>query len=87
MHSNENFRRGNFTSADMKEADFSGSTFNGGYLEKAVAYRANFTGIKGYFYLVFMSRNYSTVLERKQEVLGGANWRSHICSTLEQRLR
>ena len=45
MHANENFRRGNFTSADMKEADFSGSTFNGGYLEKAVAYKTNFTGI------------------------------------------
>lgn len=38
----------------MKEADFSGSTFNGGYLEKAVAYKTNFTGIKE-FYLVFTS--------------------------------
>jgi hypothetical protein len=37
-------RRANFTAADMKEADFSGSTFNGAYLEKAVAYKANFTG-------------------------------------------
>jgi uncharacterized protein YjbI with pentapeptide repeats len=37
-------RRANFTSADMRESDFSGSTFNGAYLEKAVAYKANFTG-------------------------------------------
>ncbi|PPD82562.1 hypothetical protein GOBAR_DD20505 [Gossypium barbadense] len=44
VHVNENFRRANFTSADMRESDFSGSTFNGAYLEKAVAYRANFTG-------------------------------------------
>jgi len=29
----------------MRESDFSGSTFNGAYLEKAVAYRANFSGI------------------------------------------
>lgn len=28
----------------MRESDFSGSTFNGAYLEKAVAYKANFTG-------------------------------------------
>ena len=28
----------------MRESDFSGSTFNGAYMEKAVAYRANFTG-------------------------------------------
>eukprot|EP00249_Psilotum_nudum_P012031 c23542_g1_i1 orf=475-1329(-) len=42
MHSNENFRRGNFTSADMREADFSGCRFNGAYLEKAVAYKTNF---------------------------------------------
>lgn len=28
----------------MRESNFSGSTFNGAYLEKAVAYRANFTG-------------------------------------------
>lgn len=38
-------RRANFTSADMRESDFSGCTFNGAYLEKAVAYKANFTGI------------------------------------------
>ncbi|KAL0395335.1 UNVERIFIED_CONTAM: Thylakoid lumenal protein TL20.3, chloroplastic [Sesamum latifolium] len=37
-------RRANFTAADMRESDFSGSTFNGAYLEKAVAYKANFTG-------------------------------------------
>lgn len=37
-------RRANFTSADMRECDFSGSTFNGAYLEKAVAYKTNFTG-------------------------------------------
>ncbi|KAJ0049469.1 hypothetical protein Pint_15929 [Pistacia integerrima] len=45
VHANENFRRANFTAADMRESDFSGSTFNGAYLEKAVAYKANFTGI------------------------------------------
>ena len=28
----------------MREADFSGSTFNGAYLEKAVAFKTNFTG-------------------------------------------
>lgn len=28
----------------MRESDFSGSKFNGAYLEKAVAYKANFTG-------------------------------------------
>ncbi|CAN4127577.1 unnamed protein product [Withania somnifera] len=44
VHTNENFRRANFTSADMRESDFSGSTFNGAYLEKAVAYKANFSG-------------------------------------------
>ncbi|CAN1333312.1 Thylakoid lumenal protein TL20.3, chloroplastic [Linum perenne] len=44
VHVNENFRRANFTSADMRESDFSGSTFNGAYMEKAVAYKANFTG-------------------------------------------
>lgn len=38
-------RRANFTSADMRESDFSGSTFNGAYLEKAVAYKTNFTGM------------------------------------------
>nr|GEY00098.1 thylakoid lumenal protein TL20.3, chloroplastic isoform X2 [Tanacetum cinerariifolium] len=37
-------RRANFTSADMRESDFNGSTFNGAYLEKAVAYKENFTG-------------------------------------------
>lgn len=30
----------------MKEADFHGSTFNGAYLEKAVAYRTNFAGME-----------------------------------------
>ncbi|GJP46137.1 hypothetical protein CLOM_g5460 [Closterium sp. NIES-68] len=44
VHKNENFRRANFTSADMREADFSGSIFAGGYLEKAVAYKTNFEG-------------------------------------------
>ncbi|KAG6532116.1 hypothetical protein ZIOFF_005954 [Zingiber officinale] len=44
VHVNENFRRANFTAADMRESNFSGSTFNGAYLEKAVAYRTNFTG-------------------------------------------
>ncbi|GLT53099.1 hypothetical protein SLA2020_263930 [Shorea laevis] len=44
VHVNENFRRANFTAADMRESDFSGSTFNGAYLEKAVAYKANFSG-------------------------------------------
>ncbi|KAJ6326921.1 hypothetical protein OIU78_013915 [Salix suchowensis] len=44
VHLNENFRRANFTAADMRESDFSGSTFNGAYMEKAVAYKANFTG-------------------------------------------
>ena len=39
------YRRANFTSADMREADFSGSLFTGGYLEKAVAFRANFSGM------------------------------------------
>ncbi|XP_062146538.1 thylakoid lumenal protein TL20.3, chloroplastic isoform X2 [Alnus glutinosa] len=43
VHMNENFRA-NFTAADMRESDFSGSTFNGAYLEKAVAYKANFSG-------------------------------------------
>lgn len=42
---NDWYRRANFTAADMRESDFSGSTFNGAYLEKAVAYKANFTGI------------------------------------------
>ncbi|KHN42710.1 Thylakoid lumenal protein, chloroplastic [Glycine soja] len=37
-------RLANFTAADMRESDFSGSTFNGAYLEKAVAYKANFSG-------------------------------------------
>ncbi|KAJ0973563.1 hypothetical protein J5N97_021522 [Dioscorea zingiberensis] len=37
-------RRANFTSADMRESDFSGCSFNGAYLEKAVAYKANFSG-------------------------------------------
>ncbi|KAG5070136.1 hypothetical protein GLYMA_01G211100v4 [Glycine max] len=44
VHVNENFRA-NFTAADMRESDFSGSTFNGAYLEKAVAYKANFPGV------------------------------------------
>jgi hypothetical protein len=43
-HANENFRRGNFTSADMRYADFSGSNFVGAYLEKAVAAGTNFEG-------------------------------------------
>ena len=30
----------------MREADFSGSLFTGGYLEKAVAFRANFAGME-----------------------------------------
>lgn len=34
----------------MREADFSGSTFNGAYLEKAVAYKANFTGTNYHIY-------------------------------------
>ncbi|XP_040872961.1 thylakoid lumenal protein TL20.3, chloroplastic [Glycine max] len=33
------------SAADMRESDFSGSTFNGAYLEKAVAYKANFPGV------------------------------------------
>ncbi|KAH6766363.1 binding protein [Perilla frutescens var. hirtella] len=33
-------KRANFTPADMRESNFSGSTFNGAYLEKAVAYKA-----------------------------------------------
>lgn len=37
-------RRANFTSANMRESDFSGSNFTGAYMEKAVAYKANFTG-------------------------------------------
>ncbi|KAJ0970513.1 hypothetical protein J5N97_023390 [Dioscorea zingiberensis] len=28
----------------MRESDFSGCSFNGAYLEKAVAYKANFSG-------------------------------------------
>lgn len=28
----------------MRESDFSGCTFNGAYLEKAVAYKTNFSG-------------------------------------------
>ncbi|XP_075641061.1 thylakoid lumenal protein TL20.3, chloroplastic isoform X3 [Castanea sativa] len=57
VHVNENFRhkpkrglkkkvreRTRKKAADMRESDFSGSTFNGAYLEKAVAYKANFTG-------------------------------------------
>ncbi|CAM6091517.1 unnamed protein product [Calypogeia fissa] len=44
VHANENFRRANFTSADMREADFSGCPFNGAYMEKAVAYKTNFRG-------------------------------------------
>ncbi|RXH73544.1 hypothetical protein DVH24_016366 [Malus domestica] len=34
--------RANLTSADMRESDFSSSTFNGAYMEKAVTYKANF---------------------------------------------
>ncbi|PHT72212.1 hypothetical protein T459_22997 [Capsicum annuum] len=44
VHTNENFKRVNFTSADMRESDFNSSMFNGAYLEKAVAYKANFSG-------------------------------------------
>ncbi|OAE18841.1 hypothetical protein AXG93_2556s1120 [Marchantia polymorpha subsp. ruderalis] len=44
VHSKENFRRANFTSADMREADFSNCPFNGAYLEKAVAAKTNFRG-------------------------------------------
>lgn len=36
--------RANFTSADMREADFSGCPFNGAYMEKAVAFKTNFEG-------------------------------------------
>ncbi|KAM1041384.1 hypothetical protein ACFX13_031307 [Malus domestica] len=36
--------RANLTSADMRESDFSGSTFNGAYMEKVVTYKANFEG-------------------------------------------
>lgn len=43
-HHGENFRRANFTSADMREANFSSCNFVGGYLEKSVAYRTNFEG-------------------------------------------
>ena len=47
------YRRANFTSADMRESDFSGSTFNGAYLEKAVAYKANFAGkVVSFEYLI-----------------------------------
>ncbi|KAM1046057.1 hypothetical protein TB2_036410 [Malus domestica] len=28
----------------MREFDFSGSTFNGAYMEKAITYKANFEG-------------------------------------------
>ncbi|XWS38520.1 hypothetical protein CRYUN_Cryun19dG0138400 [Craigia yunnanensis] len=41
---NHKIRRANFTAAYMRESEFSGSTFIGAYLEKAVAYKANFTG-------------------------------------------
>ncbi|OAP12055.1 hypothetical protein AXX17_AT1G12640 [Arabidopsis thaliana] len=44
QYGSADLRRANFTSADMRESDFSGSTFNGAYLEKAVAYKANFSG-------------------------------------------
>ncbi|KAH6774989.1 Pentapeptide repeat-containing protein [Perilla frutescens var. hirtella] len=37
-------KKANFTPADMRKLDFSGSTFNGAYLVKAVAYKANFKG-------------------------------------------
>ncbi|PHT37952.1 Thylakoid lumenal protein, chloroplastic [Capsicum baccatum] len=43
VHTNENFRRVNFTSADMRESDFNSSMFNGAYLDKTVAYKANFS--------------------------------------------
>ncbi|TXG51097.1 hypothetical protein EZV62_023621 [Acer yangbiense] len=57
IHVNENFRRANFTSADMRESDFSGSTFNGAYLEKAVAYKANFSGKFVELDIVLLVRN------------------------------
>ncbi|KAL3699092.1 hypothetical protein R1sor_017114 [Riccia sorocarpa] len=44
VHAGENFRRANFTSADMREADFSNCPFNGAYMEKAVAYKTSFKG-------------------------------------------
>ncbi|KAM2188714.1 hypothetical protein ACFX1R_032221 [Malus domestica] len=40
--------RANLTSADMRESDFSGSTFNGAYMEKVVTYKANFEGKLSY---------------------------------------
>eukprot|EP00899_Mesostigma_viride_P027274 jgi/Mesvir1/7731/Mv11676-RA.1 len=43
-HVNENFRRANFTSADMRDGDFSGSIFVGAYMEKAVAKGTIFEG-------------------------------------------
>lgn len=52
----------------MRESDFSGSTFNGAYLEKAVAYKANFSGESIYSSLLLLT------LEKKRsdapEVLG-----------------
>ena len=60
---NDLTRRANFTAADMRESDFSGSTFNGAYLEKAVAYKANFSGN----FVVILT---SCVIDREKETLG-----------------
>lgn len=46
----------------MRESDFSGSTFNGAYLEKAVAYKANFTGKQFAGFLVLAAKNYCRCL-------------------------
>lgn len=40
----KDFRRANFTAAEMREANFSNVNFLGGYLVKAVAPSCNFTG-------------------------------------------
>lgn len=54
------YRRANFTSADMRESDFSGCTFNGAYLEKAVAYKTNFSGKLVTNYSMIMNENETT---------------------------
>ena len=43
-HHNEDLRRSNLTSTDLREADFSYTLLNGAYLEKADMYKPNFTG-------------------------------------------
>jgi len=43
-HHNEDLRRSNLTSTDLRDADFSYTLLNGAYLEKAVMYRTDFTG-------------------------------------------